>query len=49
MSETKVNFFNKLKSTVINKSSSVHDITGQILGDFHVDRKMDIPSGEADI
>ena len=49
MSETKVNFFNKLKKTVINKSSSVQDITGQILGDFHVDRKMDIPSGEADI
>ena len=49
MSETKVNFFNKLKSTVINKTSSVQDITGQILGDFHVDRKMDIPSGEADI
>ena len=49
MSETKVNFFNKLKKTVINKFSSVQDITGQILGDFHVDRKMDIPSGEADI
>ena len=49
MSETKINFFNKLKKTVINKFSSVQDITGQILGDFHVDRKMDIPSGEADI
>ena len=49
MSETKVNFFNKLKSTVINKSSSVPDITGHIIGNFSVERKMDIPSGEADI
>ena len=49
MSETKVNFFNKLKSTVINKSNSVPDITGHIIGNFSVERKMDIPSGEADI
>ena len=49
MSDTKVNFFNKLKSTVINKFSPLRDITGQTLGAFHIDSKMDIPSGEADI
>ena len=49
MTETKINFFNKLKSTVVNKFSAVPDITGQTLEDFHVDRRMEIPSGEADI
>lgn len=49
MTETKINFFNKLKSTVVNKFSAVPDITGQTIEDFHVDRRMEIPSGEADI
>lgn len=49
MTGTKINFFNKLKSTVVNKFSAVPDITGQTLEDFHVDRRMEIPSGEADI
>jgi serine/threonine protein kinase len=49
MSETKINFFNKLKSTAINKFSSVPDITGQTVEDFYVEKRMEIPSGEADI
>ena len=49
MSETKINFFNKLKNTVINKFSSVPDITGQTVEDFYVEKRMEIPSGEADI
>ena len=49
MSETKINFFNKLKNTAINKFSSVPDITGQTIEDFYVEKKMEIPSGEADI
>lgn len=49
MSETKINFFNKLKNTAINKFSSVPDITGQTVEDFYVEKRMEIPSGEADI
>ena len=51
MSETKVNssFLNKLKDTVINKGSNLPDITGKTLGEFHVDRRMHLSSGEADI
>ena len=49
MSDTKINFFNKLKSTAINKFSSVPDITGQTVEDFYVEKRMEIPSGEADI
>ena len=49
MSETKINFFNKLKNTAINKFSSVPDITGQTIEDFYVEKRMEIPSGEADI
>jgi serine/threonine protein kinase len=52
MSETKANssFLNKLKDTVvINEGSNLPDITGKTLGEFHVDRRMHLSSGEADI
>lgn len=49
MSDTKINFFNKLKNTAINKFSSVPDITGQTVEDFYVEKRMEITSGEADI
>ena len=51
MSGTRLNlsFLSRLKNTVLNKSGSLPDITGKTLGEFHADRRMDIPSGEADI
>ncbi|WP_406041414.1 hypothetical protein [Succinimonas sp.] len=51
MSETKVNssFLDKIKNTVLNKGDSVPDITGKTLGEFHAERRMALPSGEADI
>ena len=52
MSETKINasIAEKVKPTRINtQNSSAPDITGIALGDFHVDSKMEVPSGEADI
>ena len=50
-STTKLNlsFLSRLKNTVLNKSASLPDITGKKLGEFHADRRMDLPSGEADI
>ena len=50
-STTKLNlsFLSRLKNTVLNNSASLPDITGKNLGEFHADRKMDLPSGEADI
>ncbi|WP_406039548.1 DUF6273 domain-containing protein [Succinimonas sp.] len=50
-STTKLNlsFLSRLKNTVLNKTGSLPDITGKTLGEFHADRKMDLPSGEADI
>ncbi|MBQ3683757.1 MAG: protein kinase [Succinimonas sp.] len=50
-STTKLNlsFLSRLKNTVLNKSASLPDITGKTLGEFHADRRMDLPSGEADI
>ena len=51
MSGTKLNlsFLSRIKNTVLNKSGSLPDITGKTLGEFHAERRMDIPSGEADI
>ena len=51
MADTRLNlsFLSRLKNTVLNKSGSLPDITGKTLGEFHADRRMDIPSGEADI
>ena len=51
MSGTKLNlsFLSRIKNTVLNKSGSLPDITGKTLGEFHADRRMDLPSGEADI
>ncbi|WP_019001943.1 protein kinase domain-containing protein [Succinimonas amylolytica] len=51
MSATKISssFLSRLKNTVLNKSGSIPDITGKTLGDFHIDRRMNLPSGEADI
>ncbi len=53
MSDNKANsswLDTKLKDTKFNEvSSEISDLTGKTLENFHVDRKMDIPSGEADI
>ena len=50
MPETKVNsFLNKLQSTRVNPSRDIPDITGIALGDFQAERRLNIPSGEADI
>ena len=51
MADTRLNlsFLSRLKNTVLNKSGSLPDITGKTLGEFHAERRMDIPSGEADI
>ncbi|WP_406041043.1 serine/threonine protein kinase [Succinimonas sp.] len=52
MSETliKASVSEKLKRTRINmQNASAPDITGRILGNFHADCKMRVPSGEADI
>uniref|UniRef100_UPI00386B3335 serine/threonine protein kinase n=1 Tax=Succinimonas sp. TaxID=1936151 RepID=UPI00386B3335 len=52
MSETKINasVAEKFKRTRPNMpNSQIPDITGITLGDFHVDSKRDVPSGEADI
>ena len=51
MTETKVNssFLNKLKSTRVNSFQKLPEITGQTLDGFHVNSRLDIMSGEADI
>ncbi|WP_406546006.1 protein kinase domain-containing protein [Succinimonas sp.] len=50
MRETKVNsFLNKLQSTRVNPAGEIPDITGISLGDFQVEKRLNIPSGEADI
>ena len=52
MSETKINasIAEKLKRTRTNtQNSSAPDITGIALGDFHVDSRRGVTSGEADI
>ena len=50
-STTKLNlsFLSRLKNTILNKYGALPDITGKTLGEFHADRRMDLPSGEADI
>ena len=51
-SETQVNssWLDKLKGTRVNQEiSETPDLSGKTLEEFHIDRKMDIPSGEADI
>lgn len=52
MSETQINasIAEKLKRTITNtQNSSAPDITGIALGDFHVDSRREVTSGEADI
>ena len=50
MRETKVNsFLNKLQSTRVNPVGDIPDITGIFLGDFQVEKRLNLPSGEADI
>ena len=51
MSETKVNssLSGKFKKTQINSVQRLPDITGLTLDEFHVDARLDIVSGEADI
>ncbi|WP_406039436.1 serine/threonine protein kinase [Succinimonas sp.] len=51
MSETRVNssLSGKFKKTQINSVQRLPDITGLTLDEFHVDARLDIVSGEADI
>lgn len=51
MPETKVNpsLFRKFKKTLVNSVQKLPDITGHTLDKFHVDSRLDIVSGEADI
>ena len=57
MSETKVNgptkanssLFSKFAETRVNLVQKLPDITGLTLGDFHIDSRLYIVSGEADI
>lgn len=51
MSETKVNssLFSKFKKTQVNSIQKLPDITGLTIDGFHVDSRLDIVSGEADI
>ncbi|WP_274968878.1 DUF6273 domain-containing protein [Succinimonas amylolytica] len=52
MSETKVNssWLDKLKGTRVNTGmADIPNLAGKTLEDFHIDRKMDLSSGEADI
>ncbi|MBQ3682161.1 MAG: protein kinase [Succinimonas sp.] len=51
MSETKINssLSSKFKKTQINSVQRLPDITGLTLDEFHVDTRLDIVSGEADI
>ena len=51
MSETKVNssLFSKFKKTQVNNVQKLPDITGLTIDKFHVDSRLDIVSGEADI
>ena len=51
MSETKINssLSNKFKKTQVNSVQKLPDITGHTLGEFYVDSRLDIVSGEADI
>ncbi len=51
MPETKVNpsLFRKFKKTQVNNIQKLPDITGLTIDKFHVDSRLDIVSGEADI
>ncbi len=51
MSETKINssLSSKFKKTQVNSVQKLPDITGHTLGEFLVDSRLDIVSGEADI
>ena len=52
MTETKVNarILGKFSRTVVNRvKTDMPDVTGKILDGFHIDRKMDVSSGEADL
>ncbi len=51
MSETKINssLSSKFKKTQVNSVQRLPDITGLTLDEFHVDARLDIVSGEADI
>ena len=51
MSETQVNssLSGKFKKTRPNIVQKLSDITGLTLGEFHIDARMNIVSGEADI
>ncbi len=51
MPETKVNssLFSKFKKTQVNSIQKLPDITGLTIDKFHVDSRLDIVSGEADI
>ena len=51
MSETKVNssLSSKFEETKVNIVQKLPDITGLTLGEFHIDSRLEIVSGEADI
>ncbi len=51
MSETKINssLFSKFKKTQVNSALMLPDITGLTLDEFHIDSRLGIVSGEADI
>ncbi len=51
MSETKIksSLSSKFKKTQVNSVQKLPDITGHTLGEFYVDSRLDIVSGEADI
>lgn len=51
MSDTKINPLtsNKFKETEVNSIQRLPDITGLTISEFHIDSRLDIVSGEADI